>query len=45
MSTQLKITDDGTKDGEINEGVDGQNCRMKFKGMHNLWSLSLQNKV
>lgn len=33
MFTQLKITDDGTKDGEINEGeegVDGQNCRMKF---------------
>lgn len=45
MFTQLKTTDDGTKDGEINEGVDGQNCRMKFKGMQNLWSSSLQKKV
>lgn len=36
MFTQLKITNHGTKDGEINEGVDGQNCRMKFKGLENL---------
>lgn len=24
MFTQLKVTDDGMKDGDINEGVDGQ---------------------
>lgn len=36
MFTRLKVTDDGTKGGESNEGVDDQNCRMKFKGMQNL---------